>query len=283
MREPPPISPSHSDSLSLEAVVARLARHEVVTGIVLLGSTGAPALTAASDYDLLIVLSAMPAPLHVAVTTIDKRLADIIFITQSEIERLLARDQEIPQDSWEARLLHWVQTGRIAFDRITPDRVGLLHQLRQKAASLPLATQPDMGERYRTWFGVNYNLVQTQRILESPDPVYQMTVDLRLLYCLSELWGAYFRLRGLVWAGEKAAIRYLAEHDPGYLARFQRCLAEADRRAKVEQYAALAAEALAPLGGIWPAATTAIQFHAVEPWVPGQEQVALDFWNSLID
>jgi hypothetical protein len=277
MHDLPQTSPSSSDALSLDTVVARLARHDVVAGVVLIGSTGAPALTPASDYDLLVVLAHMPAPMHVALTTIEGRLADIIFVMQPEIDALLGRDHELAQDSWEARLLYWVQTGRIVVDRL-----GQLQQLQDKSATLGRAAQPDAGERYRTWFGVNYNVQQTLRILASADPVYQMTVDLRLLYCLSDLWVAYFRVRGLAWAGEKAAIRYLAEHDAGYLQRFQRCLAETDRQSKVAQYVALAAETLAPLGALWPPASTAVQFHATPPWTPGQDRVALDFWNSLL-
>lgn len=277
MHELPQTSPSQSDGLTLDGVVARLARHDVVAGVVLIGTTGDPALTPASDYDLLVVLSQMPAPMYVALTTIEGRLADIIFILQTEIDALLARDDEIPQDSWEARLLHWVRTGRIVFDRL-----GRLQSLQQKSAALRVAALPDAGERYRTWFGINYNVQQTLRMLESADPVYQMTVDLRLLYCLSDLWVAYFRVRGMAWAGEKAAIRHLAEHNPGYLQRFQRCLAETERRSKVAQYVALAAEVLAPLGGLWPSATTAIQFHNTLPWTPGQEQAALAFWNDLL-
>lgn len=276
----PQTTPSQSDDLSLEEVVARLSRHDTVTGVVLIGTTGDPALTPASDYDLLVVFSQMPAPMHVALTTIDGRLADIIFVKQPEIDALLARDDpdrgEIPQDSWEARLLYWVEMGRIVFDRL-----GQVQQLQQKAATLRRASQPDAGERYRIWFGINYNVQQTLRILASADPVYQMTVDLRLLYCLSDLWVGYFRVRGLAWSGEKAAIRYLAAHDPDYLQRFQRCLAETDRQSKVAQYVALAAETLAPLGGLWPQAGTAIQFHAA-PWAIGQDQVALAFWNGLL-
>lgn len=277
MHDLPQTSPSQSDALSLEEVVTRLARHEAVAGIVLIGSTGDPALTPASDYDLLVVLSHMPAPMHVALTTIDGRLADIIFVTQSEIDALLASEEAIRQDSWEARLLAWLQSGRIVVDRL-----GHLQQLQGRSAVRLAAALPDAGERYRTWFGINYNVQQTLRILASADPIYQMAVDLRLLYCLSDLWVGYFRVRGLAWAGEKAAIRHLAEHDPGYLQRFRRCLAEPDRRAKVAQYVSLAAETLAPLGGLWPQPSTAIQFDDDAPWRPGQDQIALAFWNSLL-
>lgn len=275
----PQTAPAFSRGLSLDEVVARLARHEEVAGVLLIGSTGDPAsLTPSSDYDLIVVLAQMPAPLHVALTEIDGRLADIIFVTLREIDQLMAGGDTVAFDSWEARLLHWFEGGRIVFDRL-----GRLAQLQRMAATVRRVTLPDTGERYRVWFGINYNVRQTLRILASDDPVYQMTVDLRLLYSLSELWTGYFRVRGLPWAGEKAAIRYMSEHDPDYLRRFQRCLAETDRRTKVQQYVDLAERTLAPLGGLWPPGRTAIQFHIdPPPWTAGQDRTALAFWDHLL-
>lgn len=44
-----------------------------------LGSTRHGAIHLASDYDLLVVLSEMPVPLKVLLTTVDGRLADVLF------------------------------------------------------------------------------------------------------------------------------------------------------------------------------------------------------------
>jgi hypothetical protein len=272
----PQTTPSQSIALSLNEVVARLARRAAVAGVLLIGSTAQTTVNASSDYDLVVVLAHMPAPMHVALTTIDGRLADIIFVTLQEIDRLLGKNEVIP-DSWDARLLQWFQSGRIVFDRM-----GRLQQVQEKSANVRTSSPSDTGDGYRLWFAINYNVKQTLRMLESDDPLYQMTIDLRLLYSLSEVWTGYFRVRGLPWAGEKASILYLSEHDPDYLQRFRRCLAEADRRSKVEQYTELAERTLAPLGGLWTQDTTAIQFHDNSPWTPRQDDAALVFWNSLL-
>jgi predicted nucleotidyltransferase len=50
-----PSVPSQTDALTLDEVVARLAAQETVMGIVLIGSTADHTLTAASDYDLLLI------------------------------------------------------------------------------------------------------------------------------------------------------------------------------------------------------------------------------------
>jgi hypothetical protein len=247
-----------------------------VDGVLLIGTTGSANLTPASDYDLIVLLSQMPAPLHVGLTYIDGRLADVIFVTTEEIDRLLALGEEVKQDSWDDRLFAWLRSGHIAFDR--SNRLTLGQAKAKHVHSMP----QDEGERYGLWFGINYNVRQTLRILSSDDPVYAMTVDLRLLYSLADIWTAYFRLRGLPWQGEKMAIRYLMEHDPDYLQLFQACLAEPDRKSKVEQYVTLAHLALAPMGGLWAEGSTAFQFHGGQPWHSGQDEAALAFWEELV-
>jgi hypothetical protein len=119
-------------------------------------------------------------------------------------------------------------------------------------------------------------------MLASPDPVYQTTVDLRLLYTIMEVWQAYFRLRRLPSLGEKHDIRYLAAHDPEYLDLFRCCLAEPDRAHKFELYRRLAEVALAPVGGLWQEGTTAIQLRGETQWQPDTVDNALAFWQELV-
>ncbi len=42
-------------------------------------------------------------------------------------------------------------------------------------------------EAYRYWFRINYNRLQTRRMLESTDQTYLLAVDARLLYMVSEV------------------------------------------------------------------------------------------------
>lgn len=269
---------SGSNTLTLDAILARLTQRTVVEGVVLIGSTGTPALTPSSDYDLIVVLSEMPAPLHVALTTIDARLTDVIFFSLAAIERILSQERLAdPVDTLEGKLIRWLQVGQIAFDR-----AGLLGAAQRKVQSGEWLRPAGEGEIYASWFGVNYNVQQTRRMLSSPDPVYLWAVDFRLLYQLSDLWGSYFRVRRLPWDGEKGAIRYLQAHDPEYLDLFRACLAESDRARKVQIYEQLAALTLAPVGGLWPDGATAIQLAIGADGELPPGAAALAFWESLV-
>jgi hypothetical protein len=271
---------SCSNALTLDDVISRLARHLAVDGVLLVGSTGLPALTPASDYDMIVVLNEMPVPIHVALTHIDNRLTDVIFFSAAAIERILGQESLADLvDTLEGKLIRWLQAGQIAFDR-----AGRLGEARSKVQSGQWLRTAGDGEIYAAWFSVNYNVQQTRRMMTSPDPVYLWAVDFRLLYQLADLWGSYFRIRGLPWDGEKGAIRYFQAHDPGYLDLFRTCLAEADRSRKVQLYEQLAALTLAPVGGLWPDGATAIQLtvSAAGDLPPDAVPAALAFWESLV-
>jgi hypothetical protein len=271
---------SCSNFLTLDEVLARLARRPAVDGLLQIGSTGGPALTPASDYDLVVILNEMPAPLHVALTTIDGRLTDVIFFQTAALQRILDHDTLAdPLDALAGKLIRWLQTGQVVFDR-----AGRLAEAQRKVQAGAWLRPAGDGEIYAAWFSVNYNVQQTRRMLASPDPVYQRAVDFRLLYQLADLWTSYFRVRRLPWEGEKAAIRYLQANDPAYFDLFCACLAEADRTRKVQICEQLAALTLAPAGGLWPAGATAIQLELGPDGElsPDAAPTALAFWESLV-
>ena len=86
----PPTRPTRSTSMTLDDVTLRLSAYAAVEGVVLVGSGGRGEMTAGSDYDLLVVLSRNPLPLSLILTTIDHRVAEVVFRTTDEIERLAA-------------------------------------------------------------------------------------------------------------------------------------------------------------------------------------------------
>ena len=262
--------------MTLEEVIAKLAEREAVDGIVIIGSASENQLSPASDYDLVVVLSDMPAPLHVGLTYIDQRLTDIIFFTVAELDQVLSLAEPVDAEEWVGRLTHWLQIGRIAFDR-----TGRLQRAQRKVLAGQWLSQASESMIYQTWFRINYNVKHNKRMLASDDSVYQQTLDMRLLYSIAEVFSGYFDLRRLPWEGEKAAIRYLAAHAPEYLDLFQRCLAEADRVRKVQLYEQLAALTTAPVGGLWQDGTTAIQFKPGTQLQPGMIEAALHFRESL--
>ncbi len=251
-----PVIPARSAALTLDEALSRMRSHDAVDGLVLLGSTrDTVALAATSDYDILVALSSMPAPLHVALTLIDGQLADLVFVETAAVERLLDQAlRTLSATSWDGRLARWLAQGQVVFDRF-----GQLERAQERVRVGDVGVEAPASDAYDAWFGVNYNLRQTTRLVDSEDPVALLAVDLRLLYCLADVYVAYFNAHGIPYPGEKAMIRYMQAHDPAYLDLLRRCIGAVDRREKLLLYELLAARALAPLGGLWPEGSTAIQ------------------------
>ena len=99
---------------------------------------------------------------------------------------------------------------------------------------------------------------------------------------LGDLCRAYFRVRGLPWEGEKAALRWLQTHDAPFLAQLRDCLAASGRPRRLELYASLVAAALAPVGEPWRPGLTA-GYLDPPPESPAQLDTALEFWESLFN
>ncbi|MEZ4634607.1 MAG: hypothetical protein R2856_06465 [Caldilineaceae bacterium] len=83
----------------------------------LVGSAVEDAMTPVSDYDLVIVLKESPMPLHVGVTSIDGRFADLVFHTTTQVEEFLAATKPFSFFEWTGRLVGWLEVGEILFDR----------------------------------------------------------------------------------------------------------------------------------------------------------------------
>ena len=117
--------------------------------------------------------------------------------------------------------------------------------------------------RFGAWFRINYNLAQLSRMVASNHPLYQQTADIRMVvYGAADLWFGYFTLREIEWTGDKAAVRYLTEHDPQFLSAFREFIGNS--RTRTEKFAAYqkaAAMAAAPLGGIWPLNATVMNLR----------------------
>ena len=170
-----------------------------------------------------------------------------------------------------------VQAGAIVFDRD-----GMVRRAQSKVQAGEWVQPPGAAEAYRVWFQINYNLAQTQRMLAADDAVYSYAIDIRLLYMVAECIPGYFTLRGLLWEGEKAAIRFFQKHDPDYLAAFLRCIQANDRVERFRHYADLAGRTLEPASGVWGNSQTAFAFDG-----DGQDpvvavEVARRLWSGLV-
>ncbi len=264
--------PSISADLSFAHVIARLSDHPRVHGLLKIGSTAVDRPTTHSDFDLVVVVDETLADLSLALTHIEGRLADLLFVTIPQLERW---PEPAGARAWQPiQLWRWLRGGRIVFDRD-----GRLTAAQTRAEAIQVSDRLDPQARYATWFSVNYNLAQTRRMWAAEDPVYRMAIELRLLYSLNDVWRAYFELRDLPQRGEKEQIRYLAGADPEFLQAFQACLGERDSDARLTRYTGLAQACLAPVGELWAADAT-----GVLPW-PDVDEHAYDLavaaWRSL--
>lgn len=268
--------PSGTDALTLDEVIGRLARQEEVVGIVLLGSTAKAALTADSDYDLLLILEQLAVPLHVVFTTIDGRLADVIFSDRRFIDHILRDDALEPESAAAGNLMNWLQKGQVVYDHT--GQIGLAQAKIQEGVWL---LPPDQKAVYNVWKGIHYNYHQTRRMLAAADPVYQTAVDLRLTYMLADVWFGYFTVRQLPWEGEKKAVRYWQSHDPDYLAVFQSYLVTTERQERFALYTQLAQRTLEPIGGLIHTPATLVTLPG-DDWAVTDIKTAFDFWHDLL-
>jgi hypothetical protein len=208
------------------------------------------------------VLEGWPAEVRVGYTTVGGKVTDLLFIESAAIVRILSAVEPFDAWSWDGRAVRWLQAGRIIFDRH-----GAVTRAQAKVQAGEWVRPPSSAAAYRAWFQINYNLSQTRRMLDADDPVYRYAIDVRLLYMIAECITGYFALRGLLWEGEKAAIRYFQNHDPEYLTAFTRCVHANDRVQRFRVYQDLARRTLEPVGGIWGDSRTAFAFdgNAEEP------------------
>lgn len=271
---------SATASLSLDEVVARLSTRPPVEGLLTIGTTRGMRLTPASDYDLVVVLAERPVPVHVGLGTIDGRLADLLFVELQTVRDIAEQDGLFPPDEPVGRAVKWLRAGEIRFDRH-----GLLREAQDKVRGrgglCPVGDQ----DIYDVWFGIHFNLKHTARMLAASDPIYLEAVDLRLTYMVAQAVAGYFTVRGLLWEGEKAALRYLKEHDPGYRACLAAFFAAGERGERFRLYAELARRSLEPLGADWADGETAFAFdrEAIPNGRAAGELIgqALRWWGDL--
>jgi predicted nucleotidyltransferase len=266
---------SPSTDLSLEEALTRLSKSEIVDGLALFGSqTTTP--NPASDYDLLILISEAPVSIFQMITSIAHRLADIVFVETAMVDALLKRGQPVASGSFEGMFLQKMRSARIIYDashRLTKTQ----RYARADGLFLPVAE----GERYTTWFWLNFGLIQLKRMIQAENDVYQTTVDIMLMGALSSLFRDYYRLRDLPWEGEKAAVRYLEAHDAPFLRLFRLCAVTHELERKLALYEELVFQTLGTAGEVWTEGVTAVYLR--NSTQPAEEiDTALTFWKRLL-
>ena len=215
-------TPSVSDHLSLDETIAHLIRSPRIDGIAEFGSRAHHHATPASDYDLLILVSSLPASVFQLVTAIDHRLADIVLVETQTADTLLA-SEERPTSFFEELFAQKMQTAHIQYHR--PNRLTRVQQHVTSSSWQAVQSEPPaQGVLHTAWFWQSFGLLQLERMARSDDPLHLSAVDMMLTACLSGTWRSYFATRALPWNGEKAALRYWEEHDSAYLRAVKACL-----------------------------------------------------------
>ncbi|MBN1581639.1 MAG: hypothetical protein JXA89_13120 [Anaerolineae bacterium] len=231
----------------LDPALAQLRANARVAGVFAIGSLAHQTLSPSSDYDLVLVVRDMAPLWYVGVTTIGGRFADLIFVSADAIERIQRLAAPIPPTHELAAIVRWLEQGAILVDR---DQI--LHRAQQHVQSQGLIDPISDQAVHGAWFAINFNLAVARRYVRSPDEWAQATADMRMaVYGHADLWFNYFTIRKLDWDGDKAAVAYLREHDPAYLALYQRFIDTTDRQAKLACYEQAAMRATEPLGGLW--------------------------------
>src|SRR6266511_2136640 len=234
-------TPSFSDQLSLNDTIEYLTQSALVDGIAEFGSRASQDVSAASDYDLLILLTSLPMRVFQLLTTIDGRLADIVLVETETADSLLATSP-----TWDA----------------------------PPAASAAMSAWPSI------WFWQSFGLLQIERMAQSNGPVHRLAVDMLLAACLAGTWRSYFDVRALPWDGEKAALRYWMAHDIAYNQTVQTCLGAVERQARLAAYRALVQQTIEPIGPILRLGETAVVLaQGAAEWE--DVDAILRYWNSL--
>lgn len=243
---------SASAEMSLDGVITHLRDRRDVVGVATLGSTATEKFSSASDIDLLIVLETGAAalavtPFEVVYTHIDQRSADVILTTEDALARLAAGDWSHPLPSAEYSLVRWIRRGRVLFDRHDV----LTSIAKRKEDPVPWTDS----EQVNSWWSLNFALVKASRYWASGETGYRRATAWIVHTHLNEAVVAYFVARHLPWDGERAAIAFLEEHDPEFLAAVERFLTPWNDAVRLQNFARIVHLALSRGGEVWPAGT----------------------------
>ncbi len=255
----------------LQKIIETLRTKAAVDAVLLTGSSGRKSLPY-SDIDLVIILTENTPSIKALYTWLDGTFADIFFFDARDIETLLGAASVPANDAaLRASLYVWTTKGKIQFDKS-----GQLTKLQAKDLRLEVPA----GQQAEAWQGMNYNYEANTRYYKSGDPLYQSALELRLLYSVSQLMTAYFMFRGLPWEGEKLALAYLLEHEPGLYREFLQFVKSGNLDEKFAHYRAMFALAVTPDFPLW----TRQEILPQPKGRPAMRQEAelTAFWNDLV-
>jgi len=200
---------------SLSNLMEKLKSSPRVKGIFSTGTT-ATKMNPSSDIDFVVVIDKNLEDIKSVYTMIENRFSDIFFFDIDFLKQLKDKS-EVSGNNFDGIFLEWLKKGKIEYD---PEN--LLQLLKSKIEKTSPMQKVANSEKRDFWIKTNYNFIANSRYYNSKDEFYHKALELRLLYSVIELITAYFSFRGIPWRGEKAAVKYLEQNDPDFLATFQK-------------------------------------------------------------
>lgn len=202
---------------SLETIIKNLSQKPEVDAVFLTGSLGNETHTSDSDIDLIIILKENNLAIESVFTWIDGVFADVYFFDQSNIKNLIeSKFMTSESDEVSNKMNHllyaWIKKGEIKFDHS-----GALTKLKSIDKEFASISEE---KKWNLWVNVNYNFEANTRYFNAKDTKYHEALEMRLLYSVSQVIGAYFDFVNEQWKGEKMSIKYFKENDMNFYNTF---------------------------------------------------------------
>jgi hypothetical protein len=258
---------------TLPQTIEKLKLHQDVDAVFLTGSQGNEHKPY-SDIDLVIILNKHAYDLTSLYTWIDDKFADIFFFDQADLERI-DTTKELPGNAMDAVFVSWLQKATIQFDK-----TGKLTDLKNKADELNKKVSIPKSEKDLFWQKINYNFVANTRYFESNDTTYHEALEVRLLYSVSEVFTGYFEFRGILWRGEKSAMKYLKENDTNFYNVFIAYTKAVDLSDKFNKYSDLVKMVFTDGYKLWSKGDVLPQ---AKDRAKADEKELIKYWNELTD
>ncbi|MDP3988639.1 MAG: hypothetical protein Q8P93_00155 [bacterium] len=217
---------------TLSTIINNLNSHPDVDAVFITGSQGSEHKPY-SDIDLVVIFTQHTHDLTSLYTWIDHKFSDIFFFDHADLKRI-DEGKELPGNEMDAVFVSWLQKATIQFDTS-----GKTTALKDKIDELGKQMVIPKSEKDMFWQKINYNYVANMRYFESQDPAYHEALDVRLLYSVIEVFTGYFAFRGILWRGEKTAIKYLKKNDIPFYDAFVAYTNASDRNERVNRYTQL--------------------------------------------
>ncbi len=256
----------------LDEIIRNLKAKDEVDTVFITGSHGLGEEKPYSDIDLVVVLKENSEKIRSVFTWIDGQFADVFFFDHSDLARMGAANI-LEADSMDGIFISWLKKASIFFDK-SGKVTRLVSSTKDLRISVPESRQKEV------WQKINYNYIANKRYYESNDPLYREALELRLLYSAIELITGYLALRGILWRGEKEAVKYLKEHDPKFYSLFLEYTAAENLEARFAAYSKIV-KAVFPTGyKLWEESDVITMFN--DQTLADEGTQAAEYWDHLV-